>query len=155
MYKSSNEEVRRFDPQAKYDIIYNLHDNEVAKIIVPAGLTQHTLEEVTKMETYLSERFKDLHIIKISYAGSYGFDITSSKASKHIAVLEFMKIMNLQPEDVVGIGDGYNDYPLLTACGTKVAMADAPPELRAIADFVAPPQSENGILKVIEKYFKI
>jgi hydroxymethylpyrimidine pyrophosphatase-like HAD family hydrolase len=64
-----------------------------------------------------------------------------------------MKIMKLKPEEVVGVGDGYNDYPLLTACGVKVAMGDAPDELKEIADFIVPPQSEHGVLQVIEKYF--
>ena len=50
------------------------------------------------------------------------------------------------------MGDGYNDFPLLMACGLKIAMGNAVPELKAIADFIAPSVEEDGVATVIEKF---
>lgn len=131
----------------------DLREDFVAKILVSASLSGYSLEKILKLEEFIKSEHPGLHVIKIKSGKGYGLDITG-KTSKHIGVLQFLKKMNLNPEEVVGMGDSYNDYPLLTAVGTKVAMGDAPDELKEIADFIAPPQAENGILAVIDKYFK-
>lgn len=132
----------------------DLKQDFVAKILVSATLEQLTLEKATELEDYIARNFPQLHITKITNKGAFGVDITG-KTSKHVGVLELLKHLDLHPDEVVAMGDSYNDYPLLTAVGTKVAMADAPQELKAIADFIAPTQSENGILAVIDKYFTL
>ena len=50
------------------------------------------------------------------------------------------------------MGDGYNDFPLLMASGLKIAMGNAVPELKEIADFVAPTVEEDGVAVIIEKF---
>ncbi len=133
--------------------ISELQSNKVAKVLVSSRVHNYPIELINEVEENLNALFADdLHVIKMGYVGSIGLDITG-KTSKHIGVLELMQHMNVKPDEVIGVGDGHNDYPLLTACGTKVAMGDAPEELKEIADFIAPPQSENGILTVIKKYF--
>lgn len=134
------------------------------------GLTQVNFEEIQthpvskivprpdwdQLETLydvLLEKFKDIHITKTRSQAFYGvLDITHAQASKHIAVLEFCKLYELDPHQVIGIGDSYNDYPLLTACGYKVATQDAPDELKAIADEIIPPASQNGILEILNRF---
>ena len=38
------------------------------------------------------------------------------------------------------------------ACGLKVAMGNAIPELKEIADYVAPSVDDDGVADVIEKF---
>jgi hypothetical protein len=38
------------------------------------------------------------------------------------------------------------------ACGLKVAMGNAVPELKAIADYIAPSVTDDGMATVIEKF---
>ncbi|MBI2009595.1 MAG: HAD family phosphatase [Candidatus Chisholmbacteria bacterium] len=80
------------------------------------------------------------------------FDITDIKATKHHAMVHVAKLLKIKPQEIIGVGDGYNDYPLLMACGLKIAMGNAVPELKAIADFVAPSVDEDGVATVIEKF---
>ncbi len=79
-------------------------------------------------------------------------DITSSEASKQHGILEVARILSISTEEIIGVGDGYNDFPLLMACGLKIAMGNAVPELKAIADFIAPSVEEDGVATVIEKF---
>ena len=79
-----------------------------------------------------------------------GIDINDGGAGKHLALLEYLKLSGLDSADVLGVGDSYNDYPLLSASGIKVAMGNAPKELTEIADYVVGTQSENGMLDVIK-----
>jgi HAD superfamily hydrolase (TIGR01484 family) len=79
-------------------------------------------------------------------------DVTNKKASKLYGVIEVARILNIQTEEIIGVGDGYNDFPLLMACGLKIAMGNAVSELKAIADFIAPSVYDDGVATVIEKF---
>ncbi len=101
------------------------------------------------VEEMLSTKSKRLSFIDSSSPAGKGWDITSIKATKHMGVLLLMKMLGLKEEEVIGIGDGYNDYPLLTACGYKIAMENANEALKAIADYIAPSYKEEGVAVVI------
>lgn len=103
------------------------------------------------VEEILVNRFPELHIVEIDAVGGRGWDITSMEATKHLMVLELIKMLDLKREEVVGVGNGYNDFSLLEACGYKVAMGNASEDLKAIADLVVPSYQEDGVAVLIEK----
>ncbi len=84
--------------------------------------------------------------------GYFGLDIVHINATKLQGVEKFMKLTGYKSEELIGAGDSYNDFPLLMACGTKVAMGNAIEDLKAIADYVAPSVDEDGVADIIEKY---
>jgi hypothetical protein len=51
---------------------------------------------------------------------------------------------------MIGIGDNFNDIPLLNACGYKVAMENAPDEVKQIADEVIPSFNTEGVAVFVE-----
>lgn len=73
-------------------------------------------------------------------------------ATKQHGILEAAELLGISTEEIVGIGDGYNDFPLMMAAGFKVAMGNAIEDLKAIADYVAPTVDEDGVAHVIEKF---
>lgn len=77
---------------------------------------------------------------------------TSSIATKQHGIFEVAKILGIETREIIGVGDSYNDFPLLMACGLKIAMGNAAQELKAIADFVAPSVEDDGLAVVIEKF---
>ncbi len=99
-------------------------------------------------------RIADVNIFKIPSwtPGEMSLDVTAKEASKLHGIVEVAKLLNIQTQEMIGVGDGYNDFPLLMACGLKIAMGNAVPELKAIADFVAPSVEEDGVATVIEKF---
>lgn len=78
--------------------------------------------------------------------------ISHSLATKQHGIIEVAKLLGISTKDIIGVGDGYNDFPLLMACGLKIAMGNASDELKKIADFVAPGVEEDGVATVIEKF---
>ena len=82
----------------------------------------------------------------------YSLSICHVQATKLHGVHEIATRLKLDPQTFIGAGDSYNDFPLLMACGLKVAMGNAAEELKAIADYVAPSVEEDGIADVIEKF---
>ncbi len=130
----------------------DLNDQNIPKICLVADHIDEAWA-VNFAENEIIKKFPDLHPIR-SWGPTWKvWDITSSKATKHLAVLRLAELLNIKPEEIVGVGDGYNDYPLLSACGYKVAIETAPEELKSIADFIAPSQANDGVAVLIEKLF--
>lgn len=84
--------------------------------------------------------------------GEISISISHATATKLHGVVRVAEILGVKTEEIIGVGDGYNDYPLLSACGLKIAMGNAAPELKTIADFIAPSVDEDGVATVIEKF---
>ncbi len=105
----------------------------------------------------LAKKLSHLHNIsvqKIHHKNphKYGINITHVKATKLQGIAAVLKQLNLKKEEVIGVGDSYNDFPLLMACGLKVAMGNAVPDLKAIADYIAPSVTEDGVVDVVNKF---
>lgn len=125
----------------------------ILELDVSPFVSQLSYQEVVRYQEKIVSTYPDCSIKIVHSEGMYGVNVTSLRASKYTAILRYLELMGLKPEETVGVGDSHNDYPLLTACGYKVAMADAPKELLEIADMIVPPQKENGILEVFHNVF--
>lgn len=84
--------------------------------------------------------------------GKWTISISHAKATKQHAIFEIAKILGIKTEGIIGIGDGGNDFPLLMACGLKIAMGNAIEDIKEIADYVAPSVDEDGVAHVIDKF---
>lgn len=60
--------------------------------------------------------------------------------------------LGIPMEEVVAIGDSWNDAPLLQAAGFGVAMGSAPPQLRETAAAVVGDVAHDGVAEAIERY---
>lgn len=112
----------------------------------------------TEIDTYIKNirhNCKDVEAIKFSVKNNYGLDVTSQASTKHTAVLEYGKILGISPSEMIAIGDGHNDYPLFTACGYKIAMGNAPDELKEIADKVVNTSENNGMSEALNHILSI
>ncbi len=54
-------------------------------------------------------------------------------------------------EQTMAIGDQFNDLEMIAAAGHGVAMPSAPPDVQAVARYVAPPVAEEGAAVMIER----
>jgi HAD superfamily hydrolase (TIGR01484 family) len=105
----------------------------------------------------LIDQVSDLDVFAIK-APTYtkGFvdvHITNQSASKGDSVKHVASYLGISTAEIIGAGDGYNDLPLLKACGLRVAMGNAVPELKRVADFVAPSVEDDGLAVMIAKFF--
>jgi Cof subfamily protein (haloacid dehalogenase superfamily) len=62
------------------------------------------------------------------------------------------ELLGVRVGRVVGFGDGENDVELLESVGYAVAVENAHERVLAVADFVCPRDSEEGVARVIEAY---
>lgn len=97
---------------------------------------------------------EDLQAVKVflPYNNLWAVDFTRRGVDKAKGALRLAGMLGLEAGHMVGAGDSYNDIPLLRVCGLAIAMGDAPPELKALADYVAPPAGEDGLAVAIEEF---
>ena len=62
------------------------------------------------------------------------------------------KFLDITAENVLAIGDNYNDVEMLTYAGIGVAMGNAPADVQSLADWVAPDIEADGVAVAIEKF---
>jgi hypothetical protein len=70
-------------------------------------------------------------------------------ASKGAALLALAERLGIPAAETFAIGDGLNDISMLKAAGVSVAMAGAPPSVRAAARFVTSSNDEEGFARAL------
>jgi hypothetical protein len=80
-------------------------------------------------------------------------DVLPPDASKGVGVEKLALLNNLAAENVMAIGDNFNDLEMLEYAGTSVLMGNALPELLERAEFHQTlSNDENGVALAIEKF---
>ncbi len=94
------------------------------------------------------------YVVKASlpYNGLWAVDFTRTGVTKATGVKELARMLGTSADRMIAVGDSFNDAPLLEVCGLGVAMGQAPDELKAIADFVAPSVDEDGLATAIVEF---
>ena len=85
-----------------------------------------------------------MKIIRWHPSGTDWLDKTASKAR---GIQTALQKLGLKMADAMAFGDAHNDMEMLQTVGFGVAMGNAVPEIKAIADYVCPPINEDGIYR--------
>ncbi|HVB14727.1 MAG TPA: HAD family hydrolase [Candidatus Dormibacteraeota bacterium] len=78
-------------------------------------------------------------------------EITALGVDKGQALRWLCRHLEVDPRDVVAVGDAPNDLPLLAAAGTKVAVETAAAEVREAADWLVPGPGGAGLAEVVRR----
>ena len=78
-------------------------------------------------------------------------NVVDRTVSKGAAVRALIAYYGLTPSEVMGVGDAKNDLPMFAEVGWRVAMGNADPEVKAMADVICPDVEEDGLAISIEQ----
>jgi Cof subfamily protein (haloacid dehalogenase superfamily) len=78
---------------------------------------------------------------------------THAEATKGQVLSEFIQFIGFSGP-IIAAGDDHNDLTMLQAAQVKIVMANAPPELLNIADVIAPPATQQGIIYGLKEAIK-
>jgi Cof subfamily protein (haloacid dehalogenase superfamily) len=79
-------------------------------------------------------------------------EVMNSNVNKGKSLQIVARYLDIPMEQVVAIGDSWNDAPLLKAAGFGIAMGSAPPELREVADAVVGDVENDGVAEAVERF---
>lgn len=85
---------------------------------------------------------------------SNNIEINSVHAGKGKAMLALAAQLGIEARDTVAFGDGLNDRELLEMAGWGVAMENADPAVKAVADEITDSNNKAGVAKVIWRLLK-
>lgn len=126
---------------------YNFRDLGGAVVL---AINQEEAEILIKEAQHINTMM--FHKIPSWTSGKIDVSVTPLHATKQQGIQKVAEVLGISTDEIIGVGDGYNDFPLLMACGLKVAMGNAVDDLKAIADYIAPSVEEDGVADVIEKF---
>ena len=104
------------------------------------------MELKNKLLKTLPLRFPDL---AVSSSIINNIEINSNEATKGQALLNLAEHLGIRKEQTMAFGDGLNDIDMISSAGTGVAMENACPELKEIADIITKSCNENGVAAII------
>ncbi len=80
-------------------------------------------------------------------------ELSNFDSNKGNALERVCKYLNVDPSEVVAIGDGANDLEMIARAGLGIGMANGDAEVKAIADRLAPHHAEDGVARILEELF--
>jgi len=83
----------------------------------------------------------------------YAIHLQSPGINKGTALVELAREMGLVPSDFLAIGDSLNDIQMLKTAGIGITVANAHPDTKAVAQYVAGKEYGDGFVEAVEKYY--
>jgi Cof subfamily protein (haloacid dehalogenase superfamily) len=115
------------------------------QIFIPKEIAPEIVSKLSEIEGIAvtlvvaqREGFNDIHV-------------TNRNATKEHAVAELLNIIGVDKSNTTGVGDGHNDIHLFNAVDKKVAMGNAVPELKQMADEIIGDVKEDGLAIYLEQ----
>lgn len=117
--------------------------------IVKVMLIDHEeiLEEAIKKLP--KELYENYTVVR---SAPYFLEILNKKANKGSGVELLAKKLGISKNEVICIGDAGNDIHMIEYAGLGVAMGNAFPEIKKIANYVTKTNEEHGVAHVINKF---
>lgn len=108
-------------------------------------------DKILKADAYMQEKYGKDYFIATSKP--VFLEIVNKNVNKGKSLLRLGEILKIKPEEMIAIGDGRNDIPMLKSVGMPVAVANASSELKEISKFVSSSNDESALKTMIEKFY--
>ncbi len=124
------------------------------------GLPEHTVKlSIFAAKEALDAVQRDWGVwedgLQVVRSGDYFIDVQPHRASKGAALERLAGLRGVPREQVLAIGNYYNDIGMLEFAGRGVAMANSPEEVKRAADAVTVSNNEDGVAVVLEELLAI
>ena len=84
----------------------------------------------------------------------YYTEISLADVDKWNAIEFLIKKLEIKSEEVMAIGDNINDKKMIENAGLGIAMKGSTPLVTEVANDIAEGNNEEGVAKILQKYYK-
>lgn len=88
----------------------------------------------------------------IRFSDGQWYKFTLENATKETAIAFLMNHLHVPVADTIAFGDDFSDIGMLKMCGCGVAMANAIPEVKQVANAFAGDHDQDGVARYLEEY---
>lgn len=103
----------------------------------------------------VKERLKRLPGLSVVSTFDNDIEVSDIRAQKGLILAKVAEKMGLERDEVMPIGDSFNDYSMFTEFKTACAMGNAIPEIKELAEFVTDTNDNDGVAKAIYRALNI
>ena len=100
----------------------------------------------------MKEILEQIPDITVTSSVPHNLEIGGATTSKASGLAALCRILNTDLSSAMACGDSPNDMAMLAEVGLGVAMGNGEPEVRAMADFVAPSNEDEGVALAVERF---
>ncbi|WP_163184180.1 Cof-type HAD-IIB family hydrolase [Neobacillus sedimentimangrovi] len=126
-----------------------LHDHRVTPPKIEVYFeNKRDLEDAKKA---LEAMFTEINCIKLD---DLRLDIVPEGVSKLNGLIFLGNQLGFKLKEMVYIGDGLDDIPLIEAAGLGVSMWNAPYEVKRASDWVTRSENEHGVAYMVKEHFR-
>jgi Cof subfamily protein (haloacid dehalogenase superfamily) len=114
--------------------------------------SRHTMQKVAD-RLAATEKFQ-VTLLRDPFVEGYCLLLVTDRSASKGASLNALCQLKGRGARVIAAGDDENDISLLQAADIKIAMAHAPETVQRVADLIAPPTQQNGIIQALQMALK-
>lgn len=145
--------------QSHRDVLRNTREpvTDLRGLLVKRGLPVQKFQTIYKNTAIRDEEMARIAALypqmTVTSAYTYNLEVNMPEATKGIGLLKLAELLGVGRERVMAFGDGENDISMLRCAGLGYAMANASDDVKAAADRIAPPNTEDGVAQVLAGLF--
>lgn len=157
IWKGNSLYVKRLDERTEYykkiARVEPILTNDVNELIKDGVTKILWFDDAEKIEKYQEEVGK-IFGKSINYHTSQPFflEFNDINASKAIAMEKLGEHYGIKKNEMIAIGDGFNDLSMIEYAGLGVAMENAPDAIKEKADYITLSNDNDGVAHVIYKF---
>jgi Cof subfamily protein (haloacid dehalogenase superfamily) len=118
---------------------------EVVKVLMVGHPDKMKVVEA-KLQVELAEEFS------VMRSKPFFLEFTEKGVTKGTSLNHLIQELGIKREEVIAMGDSYNDQAMIEFAGLGVAMGNAPDDIKAIANHVTDTNMNDGVAKVVEEF---
>lgn len=100
------------------------------------------------------DRLRGTGLASVTASTTKNIEITALSATKAKALEKLCALLRLERKQVLAMGDGDNDMPMIQFAGIGVAMANGESHILEAADIIAEDCNDFGAAKILEQIIK-
>lgn len=121
----------------------------VSQDVVKAIVLQHP-DRLKEIEEMWKDEIKDSLYMTISKP--FFLEFMNKEVDKSKSIERLSNMLGITMDEVIAIGDSYNDMSMIKAAGLGVAMKNAVEAVKNIANYITADNENDGVAKVIDKF---
>lgn len=122
---------------------------DLPKATLPKCIITSDPCEMPALQREVSARLYGIADAYLSEA--YFLEVVPRGTDKADALVRLLEHLGLSHENIIAAGDGHNDMGMIRLAALGIAMGNAHPDVRQVADVVAPSNAEDGLAQVLEQ----
>ena len=132
--------------------IQNIDEFLNSNIKIGKFVTFYNDEETTFS---VKRKLESIGGLAISSTFTKNIEINNEKAQKGIILTKVAEKLGIKKEEVMVIGDSFNDYSMFTEFTESFAMGNAVPKIKETAKYITDTNDNSGVAKAIYKALNI